>query len=514
MRHVFALLLGLSMLTSATSFPQQSPFRVVDFGAVGDGTTVNTLAIQKTIDRCAEAGGGTVIVPAGVFVSGTIRLRSHVNLCLENGSVLRGSRNLNDYILEGRRVGLLFTQNASNISITGSGTIDGDGDFFMELTTPKRIDSSGSAWTRQKTMFRHLPEGVGDGPVVPKDRPYQMIIFSNCTDVTLRDVHVTNSPFWTIHLADCDGVVVSGLSISGNMLVPNNDGIDFTSCSNVRISDCDIRTGDDCIVLTGYDHHFDLPGYNYLAHPSENITVTNCTLQSRSAAIRIGGFDQNPMRNYVFTNIIITNSNRGIGIFARDRGSIENLLFSNVIIETRLHTGDWWGQGDPIHLSAVRLVKDIVPGGIRNVVFRDVVCRGEAGILVYGTEESIIQGVTFENLTLAIGAGPLNAIAGGNFDLRPVLDPSLQIFSHDIPGLYAQWVKDFSVRGFTLTWAQSEMPFFSHGIEITDFRNASLFNFSGTGAPGNRDAHPVAVTAGTGFATDVKDTDCMLPNQR
>jgi len=294
------------------------------------------------------------------------------------------------------------------------------------------------------------------------------------------------------------------LSISGNMLVPNNDGIDFTSCSNVRISDCDIRTGDDCIVLTGYDHHFDLPGYNYLAHPSENITVTNCTLQSRSAAIRIGGFDQNPMRNYVFTNIIITNSNRGIGIFARDRGSIENLLFSNVIIETRLHTGDWWGQGDPIHLSAVRLVKDIVPGGIRNVVFRDVVCRGEAGILVYGTEESIIQGVTFENLTLAIGAGPLNAIAGGNFDLRPVLDPSLQLFSHDIPGLYAQWVRDFHIRGFNLVWEKSAMPFFSHGVEITRFQNASLFSFTGSGAPGNKGVHPVVISRGTGFTTDVK----------
>jgi polygalacturonase len=159
------------------------------------------------------------------------------------------------------------------------------------------------------------------------------------------------------------------------------------------MSDCDIRTGDDCIVLTGYDHHFDLPGYKNIKHPSENITVTNCTLQSRSAAIRIGGFDQNPMRNYIFSNITITNSNRGIGIFARDRGSIENLIFSNIIIETRLHTGDWWGQGDPIHLSAVRLLKDVAPATIRHVKFQNVLCKGEAGIVVYGTEESVIEDV-------------------------------------------------------------------------------------------------------------------------
>jgi polygalacturonase len=504
MKPITAILLWLALLFPTTLLSQQSPFRIIDFGAVGDGKTINTVAIQKAIDHCAEAGGGTVVVPAGVFVSGTIQLRSHVNLCLESGGVLRGSRNLADYLLNGKRVGLLFTQNASNISITGTGTIDGDGDFFMDLATPKKIDSAGSAWTRQRTLFRHLQEGVGDGPVVPKDRPYQMIIFSNCKDVTLRDVHITNSPFWTIHFADCDGVVVSGLSVSGNMLVPNNDGIDFTSCSNVRVSDCDIRTGDDCIVLTGYDHHFDLPGYNYIAHPSENITVTNCTLQSRSAAIRIGGFDQNPMRNYLFSNIIITNSNRGIGIFARDKGAIENLVFSNIIIETRLHTGDWWGQGDPIHLSAVRLVKNVVPGGIRNVTFRDVFCRSEAGILVYGTEESIIQGVSFENVNLAIGAGPLNLTAGGNFDLRPVLDPALQLFSHDVPGLYAQWVKDFKVRGFTLAWERPAMPFFSHGVEITHFQNASLFGFDGSGAPGNKGVYPVVISAGKGFTTDVK----------
>jgi len=315
-------------------------------GAVGDGKTLNTRMIQCAIDSATKMGGGTVYVPSGVFLSGTIRLRNNVNLYLESGAVIKGSRDLKEYVIDGKRVGLFFTQDAENVSITGHGTIDGNGDAFMVLDTAKKMDHAGVMWTRQVDQFRHVSEGLGDGPLVPRDRPYQMIIFSDCRKVTIRDVFITNSPFWTLHLADCDGIILSGLRIWGNLLVPNNDGMDLTSCSNAVISDCDVRTGDDCIVLTGYNHHYDLPGYKFLKRTCENITVTNCTLVSRSAAIRIGGFDQNPMRNFIFSNIVITNSNRGIGLFVRDQGSIENVIFSNILIETRLFTGDWWETGN------------------------------------------------------------------------------------------------------------------------------------------------------------------------
>jgi hypothetical protein len=270
------------------------------------------------------------------------------------------------------------------------------------------------------------------------------------------------------------------------------------------MSDCDIRTGDDCIVLSGYDHHFDLPGYNRIKHPSENITVTNCTLQSRSAAIRIGGFDQNPMRNYIFSNITITNSNRGIGIFARDQGSIENLVFSNIVIETRLQTGDWWGQGDPIHLSAVRLLKDVSPGTIKHVKFDNVICRGESGITVYGTEESVIEDVTFDHVSLAIRESPLNDVAGGNFDLRPVLDPKLQLFSHDIPGFYAQWVKNLRIEDFDLKWDSVKSTFFTDGIAVYNFDGLRIEDFSGTASPRAAKAFSVSVRNGKAFQTNEK----------
>jgi len=494
----------LVLLCGYEATSQSSVFTITAHGAVGDGRTLNTAAIQSLIDTCAARKGGTVIVPSGVFLTGTLRLRSNVHLTLQSGGVLKGSERLGDYTLNGKPVGLIFTEDAENVTITGPGTIDGSGDAFMDLSRAKKIDSAGSAWTRQKRRFREVSGGVGDGPAVPKDRPFQMIIFSSCRNVVLRDVLITNSPFWTVHCADCDGVLMSGVRIWCNLLVPNNDGADFTSCSNVLVSDCDIRTGDDCLVFTGYSHHFNLPGYRGLRHPSENINVTNCTMVSRSAAIRIGGFDQNPMRNYTFSNLVIHDSNRGIGIFARDEGSIENVTFSDIVIETRLHTGDWWGNGEPIHLSAVRLTKDVKLGRISNVKFQHIICRGESGIVVYGTDENIIENVSFDDVSLRIADSPLNGVAGGNFDLRPVLDPKLQLFSHEIPGLYAQYVRDLRIRDFDIVWDPVKQPFFTHGLDIREFDGVSIDGFRGTGAPGHSHAFPV-------FLRNGKRLDSRLP---
>ena len=229
---------------------------------------------------------------------------------------------------------------------------------------------------------------------------------------------------------------------------------------------------------------------------SENITITNCTLVSRSSGIRIGGFDQNSMRNCIFSNITITNSNRGIGIFARDEGSIENMIFNNIVIDTRLHTGDWWGNGEPIHLSAVRLTKGVRLGRIRNVKFQNIIARGEAGIVVYGTDESVVEDVSFENVTLHIADSRLNDVAGGNFDLRPVLYPKLQLFSHDIPGFYAQYVKGLRLRDFDLTWGAVHQSFFTHGIEVNNFEGVTIDNFHGTAAPCSPKAYSISLRDG------------------
>jgi hypothetical protein len=205
------------------------------------------------------------------------------------------------------------------------------------------------------------------------------------------------------------------------------------------------------------------------------------------------------MRNCIFSNITIVNSNRGIGIFARDEGSIENMIFSNIVIDTRLHTGDWWGNGEPIHLSAVRLTKDVTLGRIRNVKFQNIIARGEAGIVVYGTDESVIEGVSFENVTLHIANSKLNELGGGNFDLRPVLDPKLQLFSHDIPGFFAQYVRGLRLRDFDLTWGPVKQTFFTHGIEVNHFEGVTIDNFHGSAAPCSPKAFPISLHEGKNF---------------
>lgn len=347
-------------------------YNIKDFGAKPDNRTLNTKSIQNAIDSCFANGGGKVYVPAGVFITGTLQLKSNINLHLESGAELKGSKQLADYTpyetkdFPTSNYGIIYAHKANNVSITGQGAINGNEEVFFDWTQAKKNEWGGTKDTRQKENYRSVASGMDDGPVVPKDRPRQMVIFSECTNVLVRDVQLIKSPFWTLHFADCDGVIASGLKILASLDTPNSDGLDITSCSNVAVSDCDIRTGDDAIAITGYAYHFELPGYHNLRHASNNITITNCNLQSRSSGIRIGFLDQNTIRNIHISNVNITNSNRGIGIFVRDEGSVENVTISQVNIETRLHTGDWWGNGEPIHISAVRGNADVKLGHIKN----------------------------------------------------------------------------------------------------------------------------------------------------
>ncbi len=485
-----------------------SSLNILSFGAKADDRTVNTASIQRAVDSSYSLGGGTVVVPAGIFLTGTVELRSNVDLYLERGAVLKGSPSLSDYrpyqspsFSSPSTYGIIFAKQAVNISISGLGTIDGNETVFFDWTKAKAIEWSGVQLTRQGKNYRAVNSGIGDGPVVPKDRPRQMVIFSQCRNVQVRGVQLNRSPFWTLHFADCDGVLADGLTIHASLETPNSDGIDITSSSNVIISNCDIRTGDDAIAITGYSRHFELPGYDDLKHTSENISITGCNLQSRSSGIRIGWLDQNSVRNIVIANINITNSNRGIGIFVRDEGSIENVSISQVNIETRLHTGDWWGNGEPIHLSAVRGTADGKLGRIRNISFRDINAVGESGILLYGSKESIIDDVRFDNVRCLIKDSPLNDVAGGNIDLRGCFGDR-QLFASDIPAFYAQFVSRLTVMNSRFTWDDNiRQKYFTHGIQINNFTDVSLINNTAESSPSNSAMLPVSISNGAGFTT-------------
>jgi len=358
MKSIKIIAVFLVMIVSQTL--NAMDYNIVDFGAVSN--KISTSAIQKTIDVCYQNGGGTVIVPAGTFITGTLFLRTNINLYLEQGAELKSSENLEDFLVSSVEYGMIFCQDAYNISITGKGTINGMGSRFYESDQNHVYPEFDKKLIRQKEGY--MPEGefFKDGPLKRKQAPGMAIVFFHCNHVSIKEITVKDTPIWAIRFGYCDDVLVEGITILNNLMIPNSDGIHLTVSRNVRITDCDIRAGDDCIIVTGFTKIEDTPGFNskeqdkYLHGNktiyAENIQVSNCHLQSRSSAIRIG-YGQHPIRRCIFNNIIISESNRGIGIYARDSSSIEELIFSNIIIDTRLHNGQWWGHGEPIHLSAI-----------------------------------------------------------------------------------------------------------------------------------------------------------------
>jgi polygalacturonase len=392
------------LLVGACSICAAAPWiSVMDHGAVADGKTDNSAAINRAIEAAEKAGGGTVLVPAGAYLSGPIQLRSYVTLHLEAGATLKASPRREDYPPEaGRgsgesgRPGLITARDVRDVAITGRGVIDGNGLAFVQPDTWKPLGSIGSRqFTRQGDDFMHPRFGTEDGPFAPqRDRPGNLVRFFNCRNVLLSGVTIQNSPTWTVHINRCDGVKIHAVninSLASDRRVPNDDGIDLSNSSNVLITDCEIQTGDDCVALFG----------------SQNVVVNGCTLRSRSSAVRVG-YNAGATRRCVFSNLVIHDSNRGLLVNVRADNSVEDILFANIAIHTRLHTGDWWGKGEPVHISAVPLAAGGKVGTIRNVRFQNIMADSEAGIVIYGVDQSRIRDVSFDNVRLSIRNGPLS----------------------------------------------------------------------------------------------------------
>lgn len=469
-------------VTGAPAENTSSTYNILDYGAVAGQNS--TAAIQQAVDACHEAGGGIVLVPAGTFITGTIILKSGVNLHLVQGAELLASGNREDYHSTYRRHGVIFCEDAEDVSVTGEGVINGAGTQYYDQTRSHSPRDFNRSRTRQKENY--LPDGKfsPDGPIARNRVPYGFLIeFYHSNRVTMKGVTIKDAPIWTIRFGYCDGVLVDGISILNNLMVPNSDGIHITVSRNIRIANCDIRAGDDAIAITGFAKIENTPGYtseeqDRYTHGNktpyvENIQVTNCHLQSRSSGIRVG-YGQHPIRRLSFNNIVIYDSNRGIGVFARDAADIEELVFSNIIIETRLHDGHWWGNGDPIHLSAISRFEGEPVGRIRDVQFTNVTATGEHGIMVYGTQEHAMDNIQFNNVHLRVRRGRETMTKGGNLDLRPSADPERQLFEHDIPGLYAQHVDNLVIRDFVLRWGEDLPPFFTHGIQCVNVNNVLI----------------------------------------
>ncbi len=321
----------LFLLVLSLSSYAQRIYNVVDYGAVGNKIADDAKAIQQAIDECSANGGGTVLLPANhTFMSGPLCLKSNVNLHLEATAVLLANPDEGIYKLsafgENRGEGMMwiYANGADNISITGKGTIHGNGIAFMG----KELDDSYEL-----------------KPVTTFDPRPHVLTLTDVKNLTIRDITIRDGAYWTVHLIGCDGAVIDGISLLNNLKIRNGDGIDLDHSRNVRISNCHITSGDDCICLKNR-REFEQYG------PCHDITVTNCVMTSRSCAIKIGSENMDSIYNVVFDNCVITRSNRGLGIQNRDEGTVTDVMFSNIIMDCQLWSDVWWGKAEPIYVTS------------------------------------------------------------------------------------------------------------------------------------------------------------------
>ncbi len=492
MKKLFSLVFILLVVLSCKQ-RRKFMYSILDYGARSDSSKMNTKAINRAIVDCHKYGGGIVKIPKGVFRSGTIHLLSNVTLYLDNGAVLLGSADTSDYDkVNGRRYGLIIANNCKNISIEGNGEINGNGTCFFDSTKPHLGGGGEAKYTRQGADFQNPKYGWQDGPIKYSFRPGMLIVISKSENVKIKDVTLNNSPEWTTRIANCDNVEVSGVFIKSNLLVPNSDGLHFTNSRNVRVSNCDIRCGDDAMVVTGFDDMVGVHGeviksdsitnrMGNLTNFSENIVVSNCVFQSRSAGIRVG-YGEHHIRNCIFSNIVIYDSNRGIGVFARDTANIENVQFSNIIIQTRLHKGSWWGKGEPIHVSVIAQNAKNPVGYIKNIQFSNIQMTAETGVVVYNDEPGKLDNVQFTNCQLLIKKSSIDSIYGGNIDLRPTAKPEQAIYKSDIPGFLVSNITNLKMRDIDISWGPNVASYFTHGLHLTQVKGGYIQNYNGSGS--------------------------------
>ncbi len=389
--------------------------------AQSDTDRIQTEALQASIDAAAECGGGTIRIAAGHYLIGTLHLRSHVTLHLENGCVLKGSPRIEDYpevaggftdaVGQKRNRCLIYAEGTTGTAITGQGIIDGSGgDFGFEE----------------------------DG------RPF-MVRFIDCKDVQVSSVTLQNSPGWVSHYLGCENVRIHGLTIRSRVN-SNNDGIDIDSCRRVRISDCDIDTGDDAVCIKATR-----------ATPSEDIVVTGCRISSDWGALKLGTESAGDFRNIIFSNIIIRNTNGGgLKLISMDGCRMENVLAENIIMDN---------VSGPIFIrlgARLRRYFDDQParpvGQARGITLRNIRINvweegfllygkypRKAGIIVTGIPGHPVEDVTFDNVRVVFPGA-------GNVTDSPVAEqeaeyPEFPVF-HPLPSwaLFLRHIRGISFR--------------------------------------------------------------------
>jgi hypothetical protein len=209
------------------------------------------------------------------------------------------------------------------------------------------------------------------------------------------------------------------------------------------------------------------------------------------------------MSNYNFDNITIFDSNCGINITVRDSGSVQNVNFSNIRIETRMHTGDWWGNGEPIKISAMRGVKGDPIGIIRNIYFENVTCSGENAILLYASDETKLQNIYFSNFEFILRKSALDKVSGGNFDLRPNIIPGKEIYKSDVPVVYIENAENVYFNQGSISWDGVDANYYTYALEAVKVNNMKLHNMTAVPSPSNPALKPVSLKSCSRVLIDI-----------
>lgn len=401
-----------------TPFPLPTPptfsgnrVSIRDHGAVEGGDTLNTQAIAQAIESCHSAGGGQVVIPAGIWLTGPIHLRSHINLHLEKGAELRFSQNPDDYlpVVYQQRGGIrchnyspfIYAHRCHNIAITGEGILDGQGSTWW----PWKHKQPGmvhlfEANVSQLPVEQRVYGTPGHGVRPPFLQPLE------CRDILIEGVTFRNSPSWTVHPVWCENITIRNISILNPVDAHNTDGIDPDGCRNVLIEHCHVDTGDDGICLKSGRG----PDAWEVGTPCENILIRHCTIKSAHGGIVIGSEMAAGVSNVLAHDCQCDGTDVGIRLKTRPgrRGYIRNveatrISMRNIRLDAILITMRYAGEK-----------LDIDPGGlvdvpqVHDILVRDCDCESAAqAIRLEGLPGHPLRNITLENIRITANQGIL-----------------------------------------------------------------------------------------------------------
>lgn len=370
-------------------------YLITDYGAVGDGQTLNTKAIQALIERCAAEGGGVVVVPKGTFLTGAIFLKQGVNLQIEKDGVLQGTANPQDYPQVKTRWEGVEREWTSAL-------VNADGVTGVELTGAGTIDGNGEEWVRRAAAERQAqPQNANPAVVAPRRGRPRLICIQNSRRVRIANLNLRNQAVWCLHILYSEDVVVEGITIRAAHNIPSSDGIDVDSSRKVRISRVDIDVNDDCIsIKSGKDEN----GLR-VNRPSEEILIEHCRFGYGHGGVAMGSETSGGIRNVEIRDCVAEAGNWAPLRFKTQPsrgGVVEKIVFRNIQLRNVRQAFEMnmeWRMVPPIAPPA-----KVLPV-FRNIQFINITGTANSGGLIRGLKDSPIQDVKFKNCKIAAQKG-------------------------------------------------------------------------------------------------------------